>query len=103
LGLSRAASTSSLSYINAHRSSELFRDLYYELLNDFHVKTGDNTAAKWMDNPSASVVVADRYYCDFDLLNIWDSRKDNISYVVRHKGNLNYTMIEELELPPDTD
>jgi hypothetical protein len=52
LGLSRAASTSSLSYINAHRSSELFRDLYYELLNDFHVKTGDSTAAKWMDNPS---------------------------------------------------
>ena len=167
LGLSRAASKSSLSYINAHRSSELFRDLYFELLNDFHVKTGislkkfkikdrhillldsstvslclslfnwahyrttkgavklhtlldydgciplyvhisdgktgDNTAAKWMDIPSGSVVVADRYYCDFDLLNIWDSRKDNISYVVRHKGNLNYTMIEEFELPPDTD
>ena len=44
-----------------------------------------------------SVVVADRFYNDFTLLNIWDS--NHVFFVVRHKENLKYTIVKELELP----
>lgn len=44
-----------------------------------------------------SVIVADRYYNDFSLLNVWDS--NSVNFVVRHKENLNFKTIKENELP----
>ena len=44
-----------------------------------------------------SVIVADRFYNDFGLLNVWDSNE--VFFVVRHKENLQYTVIKENELP----
>jgi IS4 transposase len=38
-----------------------------------------------------------RFYNDFHLLNIWDS--NGVFFVVRHKENLQYTTVKELELP----
>ena len=44
-----------------------------------------------------SVIVADRFYIDFLLLNIWDSK--GVFFVVSHKENLQYVIIKENELP----
>lgn len=44
-----------------------------------------------------SVVVADRGYCNFELLNDWDSK--HVLFVVRHRDNLLYEPIRELDLP----
>lgn len=60
-------------------------------------KVADNKGALDIPLIKGSVVVADRYYNDFDLLNIWDSKK--VNFVVRHKNNLQYTTVKELELP----
>jgi IS4 transposase len=46
-----------------------------------------------------SVIVVDRFYNDFHLLNIWDS--NGVFFVVRHKENLQYTTVKELPLPDD--
>ncbi|CAN5183907.1 hypothetical protein BH20BAC1_BH20BAC1_28800 [soil metagenome] len=43
-----------------------------------------------------SVIVADRYYNDLTLLNIWDS--NGIFFVIRHKDNMQYNVIAENEL-----
>ncbi len=160
LGFNRAPSKSTLSYQNEHRSSELFRDCYYMLLDhlgqqagfsrrkfriknpiklldstviilcmsiydwahytkvkgavklhtmlDFHTllpeyvyisdgKGADNTVAHRVPLQKNSIVVADRIYCDFGLLNLWDS--SDVFYVVRHKHRFCFETIEELELP----
>lgn len=47
-----------------------------------------------------SVIVADRYYNDFPMLNVWDS--SGVFFVIRHKSNLAYTTIKERELPKNT-
>lgn len=52
-------------------------------------KCSDNKAAFNIEIPTHSVVVADRGYCDFNLLNDWDSR--HIFFVVIHKDNLLYS------------
>ena len=44
-----------------------------------------------------SVIVADRFYNDFYLLNIWDSK--GVYFVIRHKENIQYTVIKENKLP----
>ncbi len=44
-----------------------------------------------------SVIVADRFYNDFSLLNILDSKQ--VYFVIRHKDNLKFETIKELELP----
>jgi hypothetical protein len=44
-----------------------------------------------------SFIVFDRFYKDFPLLHIWDSR--GVFFVVRHKDNLQFTVIKENELP----
>ena len=44
-----------------------------------------------------SVIVADRFYNDFSLLNVWDST--GVFYVVRHKENIKFRSIKEKELP----
>lgn len=60
-------------------------------------KTADNKAAYALPLSKGSVVVADRFYNDFHLLNVWDRNK--VFFVVRHKENLKYTSLKELELP----
>ena len=160
LGITRAPSKSNLAYQNEHRSSDMFKECYYRLLEYFGqqaafprrkfrikapVKLLDSTLVslclslydwalythtkgavklhtlldfdillpeyvyisdgKGADNAKAwevpikpgCVVVADRIYSVFDLLNDWDSR--GVFFVVRHKGNLRYHRVEERELP----
>lgn len=60
-------------------------------------KTTDNRAAFEIDVNPFSIVVADRGYCDYSLLNHWDSK--NVFFVVRHKDNMRYKSIGELPLP----
>ena len=60
-------------------------------------KCGDNTAAYSIPISPHCIVVADRGYCDYALLNHWDS--NDVFFIVRHKDNIRYTSIEELPLP----
>ena len=68
-----------------------------EFVNITDGKTSDNKAAFDIDISPFSIVVADRGYCDYALLNHWDS--NNVFFVVRHKDNIRYTCIEERPLP----
>lgn len=61
-------------------------------------KTADNKGAYDVPLHKGSVIVADRFYNDFKLLNVWDSK--GVFFVVRHKDNLQYDQIAELPLPP---
>ena len=60
-------------------------------------KTADNKGAYGIPLLKGSVIVADRFYNDFSLLNVWDSK--GVYYVVRHKENIQYQVIKENELP----
>lgn len=60
-------------------------------------KTADNKGANDIPLLKGSVIVADRFYNDFPLLNIWDSK--GVFFVIRHKENLQYLSIKENELP----
>jgi hypothetical protein len=60
-------------------------------------KTADNKGAYDVPTVKNSVIVADRFYSDFYLLNVWDSNK--VNFVVRHKENLQYSSVRELSLP----
>ena len=60
-------------------------------------KTADNKGAYDIPLIKNSVIVADRYYNDFDLLNIWDSR--DVYFVVRHKHNIAFKTVKENEQP----
>ncbi len=60
-------------------------------------KTADNKGAADIPLVNGSVIVADRFYNDFPMLNIWDSNQ--VYFVVRHKDNLRYTTIQENPLP----
>jgi len=60
-------------------------------------KTADNKGAADIPLVKGSVIVADRFYNDFPMLNIWDSNQ--VYFVVRHKDNLRYTTIKENPLP----
>lgn len=160
LGIQKAPSKSAISYQNKHRSWELFRAYYYQLLGSlgqqagfkqlrFKIKskiflldsttislclslfdwakyktakgavkmhtlldydgnlpayvnitdgkTADNKGAYEVPLVKGSVLVADRFYNDFSLLHIWDSK--GVFFVVRHKENLQYTVIKENTLP----
>jgi hypothetical protein len=160
LGVSRAPSKSSVSYQNKRRDSDLFRDLYYSLLQNlgqqaalkrvklkikvpvylldstvvslclsvfdwatFRTKkgavkmhtlldydgklpvyvnitegsVGDNKGAYQIPLEKGSVIVADRYYNDFPMLNVWDSK--GVFFVIRHKDNLSYSSLKERDLP----
>lgn len=74
-----------------------YNSLLPEFVNITDGKCGDNKAAFDIPVTPHSVVVADRGYCDFSLLNDWDS--NNVFFVVRHKDNLLYSQIKELDLP----
>ena len=60
-------------------------------------KTADNKGAYDIPLLRGSVIVADRFYNDFSLLNIWDSK--GVFFVIRHRENLQYTVIQETKLP----
>ena len=60
-------------------------------------KGSDNKAAFDIPLQPHSIAVADRGYCDYVLLNHWDST--NGFFVVRHKGNIRYKRVRELPLP----
>lgn len=60
-------------------------------------KTADNKGAYNIPLLKGSVIVADRFYNDFSLLNIWDS--SGVYFVIRHKENLQYVVVKENELP----
>lgn len=60
-------------------------------------KTADNKGASQIPLIERSVIVADRFYNDFLLLNVWDSNK--VFFVVRHKDNIRFKSIQENKLP----
>ena len=60
-------------------------------------KTADNKGAYEIPLLKGSVIVADRFYNDFYLLNLWDSK--GVFFAVRHKENIQYTVIKENNLP----
>ena len=60
-------------------------------------KTADNKGAYDVPLLKGSVIVADRFYNDFLLLNVWDSK--GVFFVVRHKENIRFKTIKEKELP----
>lgn len=62
-------------------------------------KTADNKGAYDIPLLKGSVIVADRFYNDFSLLNVWDSK--GVYFVVRHKDNIKFRTIKELKLPED--
>lgn len=60
-------------------------------------KTADNKGAYDVPLLKGSVIVADRFYNDFSLLNVWDSK--GVFFVIRHKENIKFQTIKENELP----
>ena len=60
-------------------------------------KTADNKGAYDVPLLKGSVIVADRFYNDFSLLNVWDSKQ--VYFVIRHKDNLQFETIKENDLP----
>ena len=62
-------------------------------------KTADNKGAYDIPLLKGSVIVADRFYNDFPLLNVWDS--NSVHFVVRHKKNIQFETIKEVELPKE--
>ena len=66
-------------------------------INITNGKTADNKGAYDIPLLKGSVIVADRFYNDFSLLNIWDSK--GVYFVIRHKENIQYIIIKENELP----
>ena len=61
---------------------------------------GDNKGAYDLPLVKGSVIVTDRYYNDFPMLNVWDSK--GVFFVIRHKDNLSFTSLSERELPTNT-
>lgn len=61
-------------------------------------KTGDNKGAYDISIQKGAVIVVDRYYNDFFMLNVWDSKE--AFFVVRHKSNLNYDQVARRIFPP---
>lgn len=61
-------------------------------------KTGDNRGAYDIPVQKGAVIVADRYYNDFSMLNVWDSKE--AFFVIRHKNNLKYEQVEKRSIPP---
>ena len=59
-------------------------------------KVADNKGAYDIPLEKGSVIVADRYYIDLELLNKWDSNQ--VRFVVRHKNNMRFEVIKEFTL-----
>lgn len=65
-------------------------------LNITEGKKADNKAAKDIPLSPGSVIVADRGYSDYALLQFWDS--NGIKFVVRHMENLKFKVIRTLPI-----
>jgi len=63
-----------------------------EYININDGKTADNKGAKNTPLLGGSVILADRFYNDFLLLPIWDIK--GVFFVVRHKDNLQFTVMK---------
>jgi len=66
-------------------------------INITNGKTADNKGVYDIPLLKGSVIVADRFYKDLSLLNVWDS--NGVYFVIRHKENIQYTVIKENRLP----
>lgn len=66
------------------------------MINVTDGKIADNKGAYDIPLLKGSVIVADRFYNDFSLLNVWDS--NDVYFVVRHKKNIKFNSLKELEL-----
>lgn len=62
-------------------------------MNITNGKTADNKGPYDVPLHKASVIVANRFYNDFSLLNVWISK--GVFFVMRHKENLQFKSIEE--------
>ncbi len=62
-------------------------------------KTADNKGAYEIPLVKRSVIVADRFYNDFSLLNVLDSNE--VFFVIRHKENIQFHTVKENDLPED--
>ncbi len=60
-------------------------------------KVNDGNAAKDINFKKGSVVVMDRAYSDFALLNSW--RNAGVNFVTRLKSNIKFKRVSERELP----
>lgn len=60
-------------------------------------KVHEAKVAKDIILPIGSVVVADRGYLDFELMQKWDANK--VRFVVRSKNNIKYTTEKQLPIP----
>lgn len=60
-------------------------------------KTADNKRAYNIPLFKRRVIVADRFYNDFLLLNVWDSNE--VFFEIRPKENFQFIRIKENELP----
>ena len=66
-------------------------------INVTNGKTADNKGAYELPLLKRSVIVADRFYNDFSLLNVWDSK--GVYFVIRHKDNIKFSTVKENDLP----
>lgn len=60
-------------------------------------KVPDNKGAADIPLIKNSVIVADRFYFDTEMLNKWDS--NDVYFVIRLKKNVKYKSLRELDLP----
>jgi hypothetical protein len=65
-------------------------------LNNTDGKTSDNEGAYGIPLFKRSVVIVDKFYNDFSLINNWDS--NTVFFLIRRKENLKYNIIKELNL-----
>jgi hypothetical protein len=64
-------------------------------------RQADVKHADYMLMPRGSVIVADRAYIDFKMLNRWN--KEEIIFVTKLKSSLKYEQLEEYSLPGERD
>jgi len=64
-------------------------------------KTADVKHANYMLMPEGSVIVADRGYIDFKMLNRW--MKEKITFVMKLKDSIKYEQRKEFPLPEGKD
>lgn len=92
-------------YTRSKGAIKLHMLLDYDVMLPFfiHISDGKKSDVRAAKNdievPQNSVVVADRAYVDFRLLNKWNRNK--IKFVVRCKEDIKFIGYEELELPED--
>jgi len=58
-------------------------------------KVYETTVAREMSFPKGSVLICDRGYLDYELLNDWDQNKQ-IRFVVRNRKRMSYKVIKDL-------